>query len=219
MITSTNFIMNCWIFNKLNKSLTYNKIIKSPTQSLWSHITPGRPKRKLLLSRIEMSKSINKPVIFQQVTKILSLLRCESWNFLFAMWIININILMRDIQISRQNDRFFLIKLFQILFKIFIPFLSPIIEPPQALPWIRDIHSYQIKPLKLRCEQSAFLIMLWNLHIKNNLNRLDFGKDRDSRVAFLVFATVPILLITCWDLLIKTFFLDFFWVAFCFIQT
>lgn len=102
---------------------------------------------------------------------------------------------MSHIQVSHKDDWLLLLEFAEIIEKGGIPLLSPVVNPLESFSSIRSVACHKVELLIFSCENSAFLVMLIDSYVVLHSDWFDFGEDGNSRVALLLLAAVPVLLV------------------------
>lgn len=103
---------------------------------------------------------------------------------------------MTNIQISTKNSSFLFSKIFQIMLETFVPVFNSVVKSIKFLSTIRDIGCYQIKFLKLHCQNSALMRMLRLGKILFYRNWKIFGENSCPWISFRSLAEIPISIIS-----------------------
>ena len=112
VIRSEILIENVGFLDTIPGRMAYQEVINAP-----SHITlPGSCKvaevRVLDLIRVQMTERIREARI-QHPLEFLSLLLREAWRVPIGLWIVQIDFLMRTIQIAAENHRYLMLPQFR----------------------------------------------------------------------------------------------------------
>ena len=108
--------------------------------------------------------------------------------------ILQVNFLMRHIQITAENNRFLLLQLLHIGKKSIFPG-HPVIQTLQLLLRIRHIFGDQIIFRIFQCDHTAFVVMLRDSKAIAHGKRLLLYKDSRSGIAFFL-RVVPVLVVS-----------------------
>ena len=100
---------------------------------------------------------------------------------------------MCNIQISTDNDRFYLVEPFQKGKKIFFP-LHAVRKSCQFVLGIRSVTGNQIKSIVFQCDDTPLMVMLRDADAIRDREWFVFCKNSSARIAFF-FGIIPELMV------------------------
>ena len=148
------------------------------------------------LLRIKIPECIYKSGI-QKLCEFLTLFIGKSGIFPIRLWILQINLCMRYIQITAENNRLCLFQLFQVCKKIFLPFHT-IIQSCKLALGVWCIHGNKVKIFKLQCDHTPFLVVLLDSKSVAYADWFLLGKYCCPRITFFL-RIIPVLMISRWN--------------------
>lgn len=140
---------------------------------------------------------------FQEVVEVAALLGRVSRLLVPSSGVMHVYLMMRNVQVTGQNDRLTTLERLQVAHEVAIPLLDPVINALEPLTRIRDVNTDQIKLIILSCQNPTFGVMLGYLNVIQYLYWLNPAHNGHTRVAKPALGAVPVLLVPVRDDLVE----------------
>ena len=84
--------------------LVYQEVVSSNPLILGPHVSTQRPEGELLGGWVQVSEGVHVPPFGQEIIEGLALLGRVPWEFVFATGIVEVDHVVRDVEVARDDD-------------------------------------------------------------------------------------------------------------------
>lgn len=136
----------------------------------------------------------------------------KTCRILFASWVVYVNVVMSNIKITWNDNRFFELcfHLENMFLKVDVPLIHSVIKSLQSISSIWHIGNYQYEIFELSSDRTAFAVVFSDTNIVPDVEWINFWEDCCPRIPLLYFAAIPELIILSWKVLSKLDLIYFF---------
>lgn len=160
MIASHHLVADLAVTQAWQQTRRQHKVIKPPTHILPTGVHHVGPEAVgVCLLRVELSEAVNKTGR-QQLTEALPLFGSETCVFLVALWVLQVDFLVCDVEVTTQNQRLLHVQLGQVCSEVRIPGFA-VIKTHETSARVWHVDCYQVEVGELCSNDAALLVMFF----------------------------------------------------------
>ena len=189
MVGAEDFVMNTGGRYLVSEISGDHEIVNTPSDVLLTRLEAVRPPGILDLFGIQHTPRIHEAGP-KPIGKLAALLIRETGIAAVRSRILQVNLLMRHIEVATNNDTLLLRQAADISAEIIIP-THPVIQTAQLLLGIRNIHADQIEVIHFQCNNPSLMVMLINPDTVSDRQRFQTGEHGRPGITLLV-SVIPV---------------------------
>ena len=184
VVASENLVVNGGRSHLVGKAVAHKEIVDTPPRILLSRTEAVAPPRIGIGEvGVEEAETVGEPCA-QERGHFLTFLVGETGVFAVGLWIFQVNLLVRHIQVAAHNHRFLGIKPLQVDAKIVLP-RHAVVEAAQTVLTVGRVASHEVEIRHLKRNHTSFVVVLVNAQAVGHAQRSVLGENRRTAVAFL----------------------------------
>lgn len=160
MVATHRLVADLAVAQAWHQTRGQNKVIEPPADVLLAsahHVGPEGV--GVLLLGVELAEAVGEARL-QQLTKALPLLRGEAGILLVAFGVLQVDLLVRDVEVAAQHHGLLDVELAQVRAEVLVPGLA-VVQTHEASARVWYVRCHQVEVGELCSDDAALLVMLF----------------------------------------------------------
>lgn len=167
VVATHRLVANLAVAQARHQTRRQNKVIEPPADVLLPRVHHVGPEGVgVLLFGVELAEAVGKACL-EQLAEALPLLGGEAGILFIALWVFQVDLLVRDVEVAAQHHRLLDVELTQVHAKVLIPGLA-VVQSHEASARVWYVRCHQVEVGELCSNDPALLVMLFFAWIIGN---------------------------------------------------